>query len=82
MENKLKLHKKNASKHLAKLANKLFTHNKIQYIMNNELNIFEASTYYDKNGYAVKTEIGIQEINYSKSFLQRINHTVSDKDFI
>lgn len=27
MENKLKLHKKNASKHLAKLANKLFTHN-------------------------------------------------------
>ena len=81
MENRLKLHKKNASRHLAKLANKLFTRNKTQYILNNELSIFTAGTYYDKNGYAVKTEIGIKEINHPKSFLQRINRTVSDKDF-
>lgn len=82
MANRLKIRKTAGMKIIRNIGNTLFSSNNIKYELSDNRSIYNASTYYDDNGYATNIKIGTQEINHPKSFLQRINRTISDKDFM
>ena len=83
MGNVLNIHKIDALDRLNKLANDLFQPNNASCDINPNMNISMGLTYCNNNGYAIKTEIGIQEIEHPKqSFIKRRNPIVSDKYFI
>ena len=82
MANRLRITKDDALEKMYALSDELFALNHIQYDLSDQRSIYEAGTYYDNNGYAIKVKIGVQEIEHPKqSFIKRRNPIISDKDF-
>ena len=73
MGNVLNIHKIDALDRLNKLANDLFQPNNASCDINPNMNISMGLTYCNNNGYAIKTEIGIQEIEHPKQSFRQEN---------
>ncbi len=81
MGNLLRLGSKDTASKLSILSIQLSQENEIPFELRNDMPLFKGVTYYDDNGFAVKSVIGTNAIAISGIFSFLRNKSVSDKDF-